>query len=478
MKITCQRTRTLGIVGAALLLGACDDFISPPEENPNRIPEATLGQLMVAAQVNSYLINGGDLSRFSSVWMQQQDGVARQWQIIAEYEVTEEDFDGQLQTLYQGGGLVDLRKAQAIAAENGNRLFAGIAKVHEAWLMGLAASIWGDLPYSDALNTEDDPQLDEQAAIYASLQTLLDEAIADLADGACPDPCPTDAEFNFGGDPAAWTAVAHSLKARLHMHWGEVEGAARYQEALAEAQLGISSTAGDWTQQHSGAITEANPWFLFEQSRQNDITASATLVGLMNGGTPDDPSDDDPRLALYFDPAADGVIRGSPPGTPTGDPATNTSLLNLPGNAAYPQPILNCTETQMIAAEASFRLGDEAGAKTFAGAALGCEEQWWASQGQTIDLSAQRAAIDAASGDALLDAIMTQKFVSLFLVPEVYNDWKRTCLPARAPAFGAQAIPGRFLYSSGERQTNSNMPTPDQQLTRNGGRNANDPAGC
>lgn len=476
MKKSCQTTRIIGMLGLAVFLGACDDFIAPTDDNPNAIPDATLSQLFVASQVNSYLMNGGTISRITSVWTQQQDGVARQWQTLAQYEITEDDFED-MQGLYTGGGLVDLRKARTLAESEGNRLFEGILKVHEAWLMGLGASIWGDLPYSDALDTEDDPELDSQADLYASLQSLLDEAVADLEDGSCPAPCPAGSDFNFGGDAASWLAVAHSLKARLHIHWAEVEGAARYQAALDEAQLGISSAAGDWTQKHSGARTEANPWFLFQENRAGDIAAAATLVDLMNGGTPDDPSDDDPRLSIYFTTGSGafaGQYVGSPIGNPANDPGTQASQLNVPAQSAFPQPILTCAETQLIAAEASFQGGDEAGARTAGQAALDCEEARWATNGFEIDLSDQRAALDAASGDALFEEIMTQKFIALFLVPETYNDWKRTCTPDREPAPGANEIPGRFLYSTEERQANSNIPPPGQQPARN----ANDPAGC
>jgi serine/threonine protein kinase len=67
-----------------------------------------------------------------------------------------------------------------------------------------------------------------------------------------------------------------------------------------------------------------------------------------------------------------------------------------------------------------------------------------------------------------------EQFLGLFLEMETWSDYKRTCLPARVPAPGHSALPGRFLYSQQERQTNSNIPPPEQQPERND----NDPQPC
>jgi hypothetical protein len=82
--------------------------------------------------------------------------------------------------------------------------------------------------------------------------------------------------------------------------------------------------------------------------------------------------------------------------------------------------------------------------------------------------------VGGLSGTALFEEIMKQKFIGLFLELETWNDYKRTCLPARVPAPGHSAIPGRWLYSINERQTNENVPPPEEQPARN----ANDPAAC
>jgi hypothetical protein len=65
---------------------------------------------------------------------------------------------------------------------------------------------------------------------------------------------------------------------------------------------------------------------------------------------------------------------------------------------------------------------------------------------------------------------MEEKYISLFMNVEIYNDWKRTNRPAVTPYTGLQ-IPRRLLYSLDERAANPNIPAPSQQPVRN----ANDP---
>ena len=63
---------------------------------------------------------------------------------------------------------------------------------------------------------------------------------------------------------------------------------------------------------------------------------------------------------------------------------------------------------------------------------------------------------------------MEEKYVTLFLNPEVWNDYKRTCLPSLAPAPTvsspgaaprATPIPGRLPYGQSEITSNPNVPT-------------------
>ena len=78
----------------------------------------------------------------------------------------------------------------------------------------------------------------------------------------------------------------------------------------------------------------------------------------------------------------------------------------------------------------------------------------------------------AAAGPALLRAILTEKYIAEFQNIEAWNDYKRTCFPNFTPTVPGLIIPARLFYDLAERQTNTSIPAPQDQPSRN----ANDPA--
>ncbi|HSG07241.1 MAG TPA: SusD/RagB family nutrient-binding outer membrane lipoprotein [Longimicrobiales bacterium] len=448
MNTTIRRGRVLGALLIAAVLVGCNDFISPTDLNPNAVPTATVDQLFTGIQVNTFYFSESQIARIASLWTQQMAGTDRQFAILDTYRLNEEDADGEFSALYTGGGLIDLRDAIGQAEESGRHLYAGILKIYEAYLFGMGASMFGDIPYSEAATEGiDAPGLDTQAEVYATVQSLLDQAIVDLGAGGAG---PGSVDMNFAGNAANWTAVAHTLKARFHMHWAEVNGSSSYQAALAEAQQGIATSAGNWRAIHSTASTENNLWYQFMRDRSGYISSGDYLVPLMV-------AENDPRLPFYFSEAS------------TGGYVARDSELSLTGYGApdFNFPILSCAENAYIQAEASFKLGNEGGARTAAKAGLACQEAMW-----NVSLAALSSALDAKSGTALFEEIMKQKYEALFLDMEAFNDFKRTCLPAITQREGG--MPARLYYGQAERQSNPNVPAPAQQPARN----TNDPNSC
>ena len=484
MSIRKWSGRALCVAVLAGSLTACD-FIQPITEDPNAVPSATLDQVIVGASVNFMRLQEGQSSRLVATWMQQMAGNQRQFSNFDTYQIVEGDDDDYMNFLYDGGGLVNIREGQRLATEDSRIVYRGIFKVYEAFMMGEGAAQFGDLPYSEAINPEiTQPVLDDQAVIYAAVLALLDGAIADLNSGTGTGPA--NADFVYGGDVAQWVRAAHSLKARFNLHWVEVDGNSRYTAAITEANQGILSAVDDWTATHTTAATETFFWYQFMRDRSGYMVAGAYGVNVMQAQT-------DPRTALYYSEAGGafaGTIVGSPPGTPAGDPADDASELTCGpnkgggctglglGSQEFDFPILTCAETNYILAEATLQTGGgDAAARGFVDAALDCDEARWAIYGFTIDLSGVQARNDALTGAALLDEIMLQKYISAPLRIDLWSDYKRTCWADNlgfVPAAAGAVVPGRFLYSQNERQTNENVPDADQQPARND----NDPAAC
>lgn len=451
-----RMTKTVAVAALAVAINGCSNFLSGDklDSDPNRPTTAEASQLFVASQVNSYYILNGHAARVLAMWMQQFAGTDRQYRGYDQYSITEGLFT-EYSSAYTGGGLIDLRTIQATADESGNQIMSGIAKVWEALVMSFLADMYGDAAYSEAINGGEHPQpvLDQQSAVYASLQTVLDGAITNLNSGQGS---VGDLDLSLGGDEVAWAHVARTLKARLYLHTAEVNPSA-YQQALsalctgaslATCTLGIQSSAGDLNEYHSGASGEENIWWQFiARDRDSYMRPGKFLVDMMNTRA-------DPRRAEYFQLNASGAYGGAAPGQGLSGAISNLGLTRL--DPAYLQPILTYSETLAIIAEAAYRTNN----LTLARAALDA----------LIGTYGGTAAGAGLSGTALLTRILQEKYIALFQNYEVYNDWKRTCYPNLQPATQAYGgnIPARFTYPIAERTSNpDNIPVPGEQPRRN-----------
>ena len=141
MASTMKRTRVAGGFLLTLYLGACD-FTSPVNSNPNSVAVASVDQLFTGIQVNSYFLTEGQIARIATIWTQQMAGTDKQFVGLDDYTITEEAANDEFSTVYTGGGLIDIRTAIAQAEEAGRSVYAGILKVHEAYMIGMTASIF------------------------------------------------------------------------------------------------------------------------------------------------------------------------------------------------------------------------------------------------------------------------------------------------------------------------------------------------
>src|ERR1700682_734988 len=177
-----HKSAKTGIVVAVAFFGAsCGDFLSGPglTENPNNPTGPHALHQWLAVQANMARLFEGQLARSATIYTQQIIGSNNQQLSYAtQYLVAENDISGFMSGFYTGGGLVGLRRVQAAANAGGDKLTEGIAKIWEGLSIGTATSIWGDLPYSEALDPAIlTPKLDPQQTIYSEAQKRLDEGI-------------------------------------------------------------------------------------------------------------------------------------------------------------------------------------------------------------------------------------------------------------------------------------------------------------
>ncbi|MFN2563807.1 MAG: SusD/RagB family nutrient-binding outer membrane lipoprotein [Gemmatimonadaceae bacterium] len=429
-----MRTRFLSAVAALGLLAgvaACNDFLACDEctVDPNRPTIATNTQLFVGVQSNLWALLSSDPARVTGLWARHFEGGLQQYVQIYNYGYSEQTTNGFHSSLYIGGGLVDVRRLQEGARAANDNLLLGIAQVQEALLIGTGASLFGDLVYSEALQGEGFPALDPQLEIYDALQTLLSEAITNMAATGASNVGPRGADLAYGGDRAKWTRLAHTLKARLYLHTAEVRPQA-YQSALTEARLGITAPADNFVAAFSGAANEQNFWYQFAVvQREGYLLPDPFFVNLLE-------SRNDPRLEEYFNEDLTGI--------------SDERL-----EPDFAQPLVTANENLLIWAEAAYRTG-------------GAE----AEARQQLDAARALAGLGPVpatlAGQPLLNEILTEKYIAMFQNIEAWNDYKRTCTPNLPPVDATRKIPARLYYDAAEQQTNpNNIPVPSQQPTRN-----------
>ena len=467
-----KRSLPIALALATLVIGACNPFLTGEglTNDPNNPTTATREALFMGVQATTWGQQESSVALTSCMWMQQCTGNGGRFvEEFGKYVIDEGSHSFDFNSVYTGGGLIDIRKIEASAAAAPDSVFLGIAQIYEALVIGTAADVWGDIPYTQALNAAT-PTLDNQLAVYDSVQVLLSRAIVNL-NGAGPGP--GDRDLVFAGDPAPWIQVAHTMKARYFLHTVEAAGAALlgtrtvaqvYADAIAQATLGIQSSANDFAAFHGQATSERNVWFQFSQTTFGiDLVAGKFLVDLMNARN-------DPRRSQYFSRDVVNGYGGDDVNIGPLNPDSVSAIDGTRNSPTFRQPFVTYAENELILAEAYSRgtPGNDALALTHLN-----NERAAAGLGAT-----------AGAGVALFDSIMTEKYVALFQNIEVWSDYKRTCLPAITPFLAANGssfndvVPGRLYYGANERNTNPNIPAPSAQLTANGFRNRNDPNAC
>jgi hypothetical protein len=462
--------------GVALVgTGGCSDFLSSDKvsRDPNNPSAATADQLFVAMQAAQFAQQEGIIALVACMWMQQCTGTSNFLQVLEQYGITSEDVAfPAFSAIYEGGGLVDIKKIEAVQAAAGDLQYLGITQVWEAVVMSLAADIYGDVPYREAAGDVATPALDPQAQVYSDLQALLDEAISNLG-GAGPGPGSLD--LVFGGNTTKWIEAANTLKARLYMHTVERDGNqidnAALTNAVTYALLGISDPANDFQTRHASQPGEDNMWYQFKARSGfgNFVVAGRALVDVMVARN-------DPRLPAYWGLSDPGPYGGLDPfgGRSPGGSNTVSLLEGTRNDPTFAQPIVTYIENELILAEAYYRLGQTVDAQTH--------------------FDNARASVSGLGPKTITSIadIMEEKYVAMFQNIEVWNDYKRSCYPAITPvptgAFG-NTVPGRLFYGTSEANANPNVPGRSVQLQLGGNavstppanpgfRNPNDPNPC
>lgn len=371
------------------------------------------------------------------------------------YQMYNIDMDGDWNSIYVRT-LNNLNLLNIKATANGNLNYAGISKILTAYTLGYTTDAFGDIPYSQAFKGKQmlTPVYDSQQQIYVQLQRLLDEGISDIDKntGIAPG---TDDLFYLGAMDK-WKKLAYTLKARYYMHLTKASGtsaAAQAQLALTALNNGMQNNDDDCKIAFSGTPGTENPW-------QQNFLPGSTFV-LANTFVDNLKLRNDPRLGKMVKPAVQtGLYTGRQIGLEDIGSLESYSIpTDFYAGAGANNYLVNYTEAAFLKAEATFIISGADAAQPFY--AEGVQRHMEKLGVSTADMNAYLAARGQLNASNALRLIIEEKFVSNFLNPENYNDWRRTGFPALTKVKNALSdIPRRVLYPNSEIVSN---PQPQQK---------------
>ena len=431
--------------------------------NPNAVTDVDVRTLLSGTLLGMSFLHEDTDVRIVSMWSREVNGLARAHLGYSQYIVSSTNFSWT--NLYPVGG--QARLIQQKADQIGDKRLKGVGEVIEALVITKATSLYGDVPYSQAFNSDKfpNPIFDAQLDVYRQLQITLDDAILNLS--ATTGLAFANQDFIYKGDVSKWKKAAYTLKARLFLHTGN------YQLAIDAAKLGISQTAGDALVPHGksqGVDTNQNYDF-FKVRFTGDVGFNGAYLPVLMNSRINSANTKTNETALFKFYATPNLT-----GSGTLDPNTMDGAFT---NDA-PHPILTYYENQLILAEAQARLGNQNEAidalntvrvglnsgyidgKTFSNVGR-LYEVYNSNDFSTTGLANPNNFSSAQI--ALLYEIISQRYIIFLMQYESFNDYRRlaVALPVvqlPIPLSVGNQKPQRLIYPETEINTNPNTPNP------------------
>jgi hypothetical protein len=347
----------------------------------------------------------------------------------------------------------------------GNPNYEAIGLVLKAYCLQYLTEMYGDVPYTNALDGKTDgefqPSYTPQAEVYQGL--LADYATAaDLFNTTVP----VSGDILFNGDIEKWIKFTNGLRVRtmmrLEKRWGELGlGAADLQRLVSNEnhmdELGDSALlpylpvgANRWPR-HTGRVGS------FDEKRMSQ-TIETVLKGL-----------NDPRLPILFRPVdnpASDEFQGVPNGLSEdaasnfSGGALNQSRLGLRFReepAAVDMVFMHQPELLFLLAEAAEKGYITGDAEAFYLDGIRGTMTYYGTEA-SADYLSQSGVAYTGTREEKLAKIAQQKWLSLFMVGlEAWFDYRRTGLPVLTPGPNASLdqLPVRIQYPDDEQVLNA-----------------------
>lgn len=285
-------------------LSACESYLDI-NTDPTSPASATNIQLLPAAQASASLAFSNMLERAAATLVQH----------YINFRFDNYGFDGATYNndwsfhLYNGS-LQDYKTIieQGTASQQWEHV--GVSKLHMAYIFSLLVDLFGDVPFSEALQASGNfnPKADNGADVYPQLFTMIDEGLADLEKDATVSLGGED--LIYGGDIGLWQKMGNTLKLKLYNQLRKVDenmAKSGIENLLQDESQLINANADDFQFQFntSNAPEGRHPNFQANYAAGGlENNMSSYFVNLLN-------TTNDPRVPYYFYKQAGCTLAGT-----------------------------------------------------------------------------------------------------------------------------------------------------------------------
>jgi len=341
----------------------------------------------------------------------------------------------------------------------------GQVKIVEAFTYFNLTQIFGDIPFTEALQVSEfpNPNFDTQETVLRGLVGLIDDGLAAL--GTATD-IVEGGDLIYGGDRENWIRFGNTLKLRILMLIANVDPGSVSADIAAVATQPLIQTPGQVAQLRWGSASgNENPiWRTidrFNGAVNGFWGAGAPLVNIMN-------TNNDPRRATYFDDVA-GAYVSSPQGAFSSDGVSAVSLNII--RPEMPDIWATASESNFYLAEAVLQGWATGDADALYKAGIQASLDYFDGQPGEIAaadkaayMSSPRATITGDATAVALTKIHEELYTSNFTRGlAAWTNWRRNKVPnfeiPIGTALSDTSIIRRYQIPLSEQTNNPNAPT-------------------
>ncbi len=299
--------------------------------------------------------------------------------------------------------------------------YVGIAQILMAENLGLLTDSWESVPYSEALKSTNNltPAYDSQTALYRDINSLLDDAIANLNKTSAYK-VSEEGDLIYKGNIEKWLRVAHTLKARYALHLSNK--GLNNQEILDDLIAnGLESNSDDWQLGYNDVNN--NSWYIVAKNNNTGnytVAIGGYLVYLLK-------ANDDPRLYSIVDTnglGGDEPVGASPADLSYGSDAHNTHFKETStwlSSINSPYQMLTFAEAKFIEAEIALPIDKAIAYQAYLdGIAANMEKM-----GVNSAAYLESPTVAVGMNNLTLSQIMVEKYKATYLMPETWVDMRR-----------------------------------------------------